>query len=115
MKAEATSLTRLFQLGLRKEDPPIERLAAQEAFDMIKAGMSEDTFYSLFVRCFLCRQVILESQFLRDHQCSEKVLPEPEPQSESPRLIHLLSLADVGDGSAAEIPTDIDTDAELEA
>jgi hypothetical protein len=94
------------------EDCGIDGPGAQQALDMIKAGMSEDTFYSLFVRCFICRQVVLGSQFPQDHHCCEKVTPAPE--QESPRPIHLLSITDMGDGRTAEIPTDVDTDVEVE-
>ncbi|KAH6911221.1 hypothetical protein BKA70DRAFT_1220255 [Coprinopsis sp. MPI-PUGE-AT-0042] len=81
----------------------------QKVFDMMKAGISEDTFYSLFVQCFICQAVVFESGFPQDHCCSRRSKLE-HGELESPQPIHLLDLANVEDGSTTKIPTDVETD-----
>jgi hypothetical protein len=39
---------------------------------LMKEGISDTTFYMLFVQCYLCQGVVLRSFFPQDHHCSKK-------------------------------------------
>lgn len=83
-------------------------VAAQKALDMLKAGVSEDILYSLFVQCYLCQEVVLASRFPQDHHCSKKLKSEHDDTDY--HQMHVLSIADLEVDTTAEIPTDVETD-----
>jgi hypothetical protein len=80
---------------------------------MMKEGMSEDLFYSLFVQCFMCQAVVLESRFPQDHRCPRKLIYGRKDRDIHTQA-HILSIRGQEGGIPTDIPTDVDTDTDAD-
>ncbi|KAH6873870.1 hypothetical protein BKA70DRAFT_1240910 [Coprinopsis sp. MPI-PUGE-AT-0042] len=99
--------------GLHVEETWCHGPSAQKALAMMKEGISEELFYSLFIRCYMCEAVVLKSRFPQDHRCPRKLRHE-YGEGNDHRQVHLLSAFGQEDGVPTDVPTDVDTDIDAE-